>query len=178
MNAIVVYFSRAGSNWVEDNVANLKVGNNEIVANYIHSKVGGDLFKIETSRKYTDEYYKATEEAKEEKNNQERPEVLNLPENLDKYDTIYLCYPIWWGTCPMAVFTFLEHYDFASKTIIPFCSHEGSGKSESVDDIKKTCPNAIIKDYFETRGYKCQTLIKDNVLQNEINNWLEKTAEQ
>ena len=172
MSNLIVYFSRAGSNWVEDGVANLEVGNNEIVAKYIRDKVGGDLFKIETSRKYTDEYYKATEEAKEEKNKQARPEVLNLPSNLDKYDTIYLCYPIWWGTCPMAVFTFLEHYDFTGKTIIPFCSHEGSGKSESVDDIKRTCPNAVVKDCFETRGYKCQNLQNDADLQKSIDVWI------
>ena len=176
MGSLVVYFSRAGSNWVEDGVANLEVGNNEILANYIQKQTGSDIFRITTDRKYTDEYYKATEEAKAEKENGERPNVLNLPDNLDKYETIYLCYPIWWGTCPMAVFTFLEHYDFSGKTIIPCCSHEGSGVATSVDDIKKICPNAIVKDCFEVRGYKCQNLKNDSSLQQTIDDWIKQTA--
>ena len=60
-----------------------------------------------------------------------------MPKDLDGYDEIYLGYPNYWGTMPMAVYTFLEHYDFAGKTIHPFCTHEGSGLSDTVKDIRK-----------------------------------------
>lgn len=73
-----------------------------------------------------------------------RPEVLNLPENLDAYDEIYLGYPNYWGTMPMAVYTFLERYDFTGKTIHPFCTHEGSGLAGTVQDIRKAAPGAAM----------------------------------
>lgn len=46
-----------------------------------------------------------------------RPEILNLPQDIDQYDEIYLGYPNYWGTMPMAVYTFLESYDFTGKKI-------------------------------------------------------------
>ena len=73
-----------------------------------------------------------------------RPEVLNLPDDLDAYDEIYLGYPNYWGTMPMAVYTFLEDYDFAGKTIRPFCTHEGSGLSRTVRDIQTAAPGAAV----------------------------------
>ena len=65
---------------------------------------------------------------------------------MDSYDVIYIGYPNWWGTMPMAVFTFLESYDFSGKTIIPYCTHEGSGMGSSERDIKKAlseCKGAV-----------------------------------
>jgi flavodoxin len=57
---------------------------------------------------------------------------------------IFLGYPNWWGTMPLPVFTFLEDYDFAGKTIIPFCTHEGSGMGRSEKDIARICPQASL----------------------------------
>ena len=59
---------------------------------------------------------------------------------------------IYWGTMPMAVFTFLEHFDFSGKTIKPFCTHEGSGLGSSVEDIRRTCPGAEVKEGLAVRG--------------------------
>ena len=174
MSAIVVYFSRAGSNWVKDGVKELSVGNNEILAKYVQKQIGADIFKIETKRQYTNEYYKATEEAKEELKQNARPELVEYPENLDKYNTIYLVYPIWWSTCPMAVLTFLEKYNLEGKTIVPLCSHEESGVANSVEDIKKSAKGAIVKEAYETRGYRCQNLENDKEIQDEIDKFLQK----
>ena len=66
MASAIVYFSRAGNNWVNDGVANIEVGNTKLLSRYIQKQIGGDLFEIKTKKTYTDEYYKATEEAKEE----------------------------------------------------------------------------------------------------------------
>ena len=68
-----------------------------------------------------------------------------MPESIDEYDTIILAYPNYWGTMPMAVFTFLEAFDFTGKTILPLCTNEGSGMGGSERDIKKTCPGADVK---------------------------------
>ncbi len=74
---------------------------------------------------------------------------------------IYLGFPNYWGTLPMAVFTFLEHYDFSSKTIIPFCTHEGSGMGSSISDIKQLCPTANVKSGLAVHGGSVQQSKKD-----------------
>ncbi|MBP3869032.1 MAG: flavodoxin, partial [Solobacterium sp.] len=81
-----------------------------------------------------------------------RPELVSMPESLDAYDTIILAYPNYWGTMPMAVFTFLEAYDFSGKTILPLCTNEGSGMGNSERDIKATCPGATVKNGLSITG--------------------------
>jgi flavodoxin len=87
---------------------------------------------------------------------------------MESYDVIYLGYPNWWGTFPMAVFTFLEAYDFSGKTIIPFCTHEGSGMGGSERDIKKLCPGARVEKGLPIKGGSVQGAEK------EISSWLQK----
>lgn len=70
---------------------------------------------------------------------------MELPENLDTYDEIYLGYPNYWGDMPMAVYTFLEAFDWTGKTIYPFCTHEGSGLSGTERNIACTCKGADVK---------------------------------
>ena len=171
MKSIVIYFSRAGSNWVNDKVANLETGNGEFLAKYVQKITKSDIFQIKTKRKYTNNYHTATKEAKVELEENARPELIEYPENLSDYEKIYLIYPIWWDTCPMAIVTFLENYDLTNKTIIPLCSHEGSGVANSVKDIRKHT-NASVREAYETRGYKCQNLNQDTKMQTEINNFL------
>ncbi|MFX0102487.1 MAG: flavodoxin, partial [Candidatus Hodarchaeota archaeon] len=79
-------------------------------------------------------------------------ELLNNIADMGTYDLIFLGYPNWWGTMPMAVYTFLESSDFSGKMIVPFCTHEGSGLGRSVKDIKKCCPRAEIKNASPFRG--------------------------
>jgi Putative NADPH-quinone reductase (modulator of drug activity B) len=75
---------------------------------------------------------------------------------MQEYDTIILGYPSWWGTMPMAVFTFLEQYNFSGKTIIPFCTNERSGLGSSIRDLKKLCPKANILAGVSIYGSKAQ----------------------
>ena len=78
--------------------------------------------------------------------------MLNLPDDLDAYDEIYLGYPNYWGTMPMAVYTFLENYDLSGKTIHPFCTHEGSGLSRTERDIQKAAPGAVVTPGLAIHG--------------------------
>lgn len=86
--------------------------------------------------------------------------------NLDEYETIFLGYPNWWGTFPMAVFTFLESYDLSNKTIIPFCTHEGSSFGRSLRDLKRIYPQVEILEGFSVRG----SSVKD--AQKDVEKWL------
>lgn len=141
---LIAYFSRAGENYVNGSVRTLPVGNTEVVARMVAEITGGDLFHIETARPYASDYTECTEEAQEEKRANARPELAALPESVDGYDTVILGYPNWWGTMPMGVYTFLESFDFAGKTILPFCTHEGSGLSGTERDIARACPEATV----------------------------------
>jgi len=148
---LIAYYSRKGQNYVNGGIVNLSVGNTEVVAKKIQSIKGGDLFHIDTIKPYPIDYMQTTEVAKVELRQKARPELNDSVKNMDDYDTIYLGYPNWWGTFPMAVFTFLESYDFAGKTIIPFCTHEGSGMGGE-RDIKKLCPDAKVLSGIAIRG--------------------------
>ncbi|MCA6071761.1 MAG: hypothetical protein LE168_05285 [Endomicrobium sp.] len=72
--------------------------------------------------------------------------------NIDSYDMIFFSYPNWRGTMPMAVFTFLEEHNLAGKTIVPFCAHGGSYFCESINDVKKLCPNSAVLEGLAVRG--------------------------
>lgn len=143
-NILIAYFSRAGENYVNGAVRSLAKGNTEVVAEMAADITGGELFRIEPVRTYAADYTACTEEAAEEKRTGARPELTRLPESIDGYDTIILGYPNWWGTMPMAVYTFLEAFDFSGKTILPFCTHEGSGLSGTERDIALACPTADV----------------------------------
>ena len=149
---LIAYYSRKGQNYWNGSIKNLPKGNTEIVAEMIQQTVGGDLFEIETVKAYPVDYTECTEVAKEELRNQARPELKAYPESIDGYDVFFLGYPCWCGTMPMGVYTFLEHFDFAGKKIVPFCTHEGSGMGGSVNQIKKVAPGATVLDGLPIHG--------------------------
>ena len=150
--ALVAYFS--------------KTGNTETIANMIAKQTGGELFKIETAAPYPDDYDETVDIAREEQDNDARPELSTHVEDMSQYDVIYLGYPNWWGTMPMAMFTFLEEYDFSGKTIIPFCTHGGSALGRSESDIAALAPDATLLEGFAVSGSAV-----DNA-QADVEEWL------
>jgi len=140
-NILVAYFSRKGQNYVNGEIVNLPIGNTEVVAKMIQKITGSGIFHIDSVKHYPIDYTETTEVAKAELSANANPELTNHFKSMDTCDVIFLGYPNWWGTMPMAVYTFLESYDFSKKTIVPYCTHEGSGIGSSERDIKKICPN-------------------------------------
>lgn len=122
------------------------LGNMQYMAMTIQEAIGGELFRIETKEKYPLEHETLVNQAKEEQNEEVRPELATHIENVEQYDIIFWGYPNWWGDMPQPLYTFLEEYDFSGKTIIPFNSHGGSGFSNTIEEIKKLQPNATVKD--------------------------------
>lgn len=122
------------------------LGNMQYMAMTIQEAIGGELFRIETTEEYPLEHETLVNQAKEEQNEDARPELATHIENVEQYNIIFLGYPNWWGDMPQPLYTFLEEYDFSGKTIIPFNSHGGSGFSNTIEEIKKLQPNATVKD--------------------------------
>ena len=144
MAKLIAYYSRADENYFGGAYRVIPVGNTERLAKKMAELTGADLLKIEQKQPYSADYQTCIAEAKRDKQANARPELVGLPENLDAYDEIYLGYPNYWGTMPMAVYTFLEQYDFTGKTIHPFCTHEGSGLSNTEADIRKAAKGAAV----------------------------------
>ena len=122
------------------------LGNMQYMAMTIQEAIGGELFRIETTEEYPLEHETLVNQAKEEQNEDARPELATHIENVEQYDIIFLGYPNWWGDMPQPLYTFLEEYDFSGKTIIPFNSHGGSGFSNTIEEIKELQPDANISD--------------------------------
>ena len=116
MAALIAFYSRAGENYFGGAYRRISVGNTEKVAEMLADLTGGELYKIEQAEPYSDDYKTCVAQAREDWQKNARPAVLDLPDDLDAYDEIYLGYPNYCSTMPMAVYTFLEHYDFTGKT--------------------------------------------------------------
>ena len=149
---LIAYFSRADENYFGGAMRYVKIGNTEIVVNGMKEMIEADTFKIEMKNPYSPVYMTCIDEAKKDLRAKARPELVSMPASIDEYDTIVLAYPNYWGTMPMAVFTFLENFDFSGKTILPLCTNEGSGMGGSERDIKKTCPGANVKSGLSVTG--------------------------
>lgn len=149
---LVVFFSHAGDNY---SVGNIKVGNTKIVADYISELTGADQFEINTSKYDGMEYAALTELAKKEQQNGELPPFEGEPGDLSQYKTVFIGGPVWWGTYPQVMFTFLKKYTkkLEGKTIIPFTTHEGSGLGSCVKDLKTELPNSTITGEFSIYGH-------------------------
>ena len=149
---LIAYFSRADENYFGGAMRYVKVGNTEIVCNLMKDMIDADSFKIEMKEPYSPVYMTCIEQAKQDLRSGARPALAAMPESIDGYDTVVLAYPNYWGTMPMAVFTFLEAFDFTSKTILPLCTNEGSGMGGSERDIRRACPGATVKGGLSVTG--------------------------
>lgn len=166
MAELIVFFSRKDENYVNGGLKMLETGNTEVAAGIIQELTGADMFKIEPQQAYSKDYNECIAQAQSDQKRNARPELKTYPKSMDSYDVLYLGFPNYWGTMPMAVFTFLEHFDFTGKTIRPFCTHEGSGMGSSIQDIQKLCPGAEVGKGLAIRGGNAISS------RNDIKKWL------
>lgn len=152
-NSIVVYFSQTGTT--------------RPLALKIAEMTGSDVYEIVPEVPYTDadiDYGNNSSRANREQNDDSaRPAIAGEPIDLSGYDTVYLGYPIWWGTIPRIIQTFMDTYDLSGKTIMPFCTSHSSGIGSSVSAIRQYCPNAEVKDGYRGSG---------QINEDEIKQWL------
>lgn len=137
-NVLIVYFSRTNTT--------------ERAANLVHEQMGGDLFEIQPAQAYPDSYSATTERAQREISQGTLPEMAGDVENFDNYHTIFIGFPIWWGTTPPVVNTFMNAHGFSGKTVIPFCTSGGSGIGGSLADINRYCTGAFVLNGRDLTG--------------------------
>ena len=151
---LIAYFSR--------------VGNTQYIATLIQRATGGDLFLIETEEKYPADYDATNRQGAKESTENSRPKLASHIENMDEYDTVYLGFPNWYYGMPMAVYSFLEEYDFSGKTMIPFVTSGGSGFSDAISEIQSIQSDATVL----SEGYKVTHSKVSDVTFEDIEEWI------
>ena len=141
-------------------------GNTRGIAHEIQKQTGADLFEIMLVHPYSTSYNTVRMQAQEDQHRQARPEIQDPPASIAEYDKILLGYPNWWASIPMPIATFLESYDFAGKTIVPFCSHGGGRFGQSLTAIAKLAPNAVLGEGLSVHYSGGGTLAED------VSKWL------
>nr|WP_320145716.1 flavodoxin [uncultured Anaeromusa sp.] len=151
---LVVYYSRSGQT--------------REIAKQLQVQTGGDLLEIETVEPYPQDYAAVVQQSKQEIEANYKPDLKTKAENIASYDMIFVGSPIWWGTIAPPVVSFLVGNDFSGKTIVPFVTHAGSGVAQSVEDIKKLCPQAQVLNGLAIEGNKSKAV------NEEIAQWLSR----
>lgn len=164
-NILVAYFSLADEQY---EVGVIEKGNTEIVAEIIAEKTGADLFKITATTEYPTTYNGLLDISRKEES--DPPELAENVTNMADYDMVFIGYPIWWGDLPTIVKVFLESNDFSGKTVIPFCTHAGSGLSGTQQSVENVCSGAEVKNGLAVRGSTAQN--DHSAAENAVNNWL------
>ena len=155
---LVVYFSATG--------------NTESLAQTIAEVTGADIYEIVPEEPYTSEDLNYSNDgcrANQEMNDPDaRPAIAGGIENMDEYDTILLGYPIWWGTMPRIINTFLDTYDLSGKTIMPFCTSGSSGITASVSSIRSICADSDVTDGMRGTSSTSEAQVEEWLAENGV----------
>lgn len=138
-------------------------GNTKEAAEKIQSLTGADLFEIKPANEYPKDYNAVVNQAKQEKADDVRPELVSLG-NVKAYDILFIGTPVWWYTMASPVKTFLSANNFEGKIVAPFCTHGGGGASSTYTDIQKLAQGAEVKE-----GY---TSYENSANIEEIGKWI------
>lgn len=178
-NILIAYFTWAENTHVENpdavdvdattSASVLLPGNAGQNGGWIQERTGGDLFSIVVTEPYSSDYDECLDRAADEKAKNARPELKNHLENMEDYDIVFLGFPNWWYTVPMAIHSFLEEYDFSDKTIIPFVTHGTGGLASTIEDIKGNLPDSA--NVLEPIGVYREDVDKS---QPAVNEWLDQ----
>lgn len=119
------------------------------IVSRINQFIQTEVVEIKTVKNYSKDYNTVVKEAKEELLKHERPDIATKIPDMKDYDILIVGFPNWWGTCPMAVLSFLKQCQLSGKKIYPFVTHGGGGCGRSTADIKAECPHAEVAESFD-----------------------------
>lgn len=174
---LIAYFTWAENTYVADSASVdvdattsasvLMPGNVGLLAQWIQEETGGDVFSIVTEEPYSSDYDTCLNRAIEEHDSGARPAITGHVDNMADYDIVFLGFPNWWYSCPMAILTFIEEHDLSGKTIVPFCSHGTGGFAASLQDIGAALPDdcTVLTEFGAYRPEVAQS-------QDELLAWL------
>jgi flavodoxin len=149
---LLAYFSRAGENYYYGGRTQLAVGNTEVLASKIAQSIQCDVHRIVPVDPYSEDYEETRDRNVQEQRADARPAIANPLASIASFDTILLGSPIWNVRTPMILSTFVEQFDFAGKTVVPFVTYAVSGLGTTVRDYAASCPGATIGEGLAVQG--------------------------
>ena len=149
---LVTYFSFPENDGVDASTGASRIladgkmkGTTEYVAKVIADATGADVFQIKAVLPYpSTTHKKLIDYAKKYAENKTYPKVADKIADFNSYDVVFVGSPNWWYDMPMVIYALFNEYDFSGNTIVPFCTHGGSGFSSSVQTIEKLEPKAKV----------------------------------
>ena len=127
-------------------------GSTKQFAEIIHDKVGGDIAELKPATPYETGYKELMSFSKKEVDEKTLTPFMHLDVDVDKYDTIFVGYPMWWYSYPPIVKNFFKTFEMKGKTIVPFNTHEGSGDGGTHREIAHDLPNSKVLKGLAIRG--------------------------
>ncbi len=122
------------------------MGHTKVMAGYIAEALGADTYEIVPVEPYPEGYDDCCDQALAEQRDDVRPALAGDLPDVSGYDTVFLGCPIWWGSEPMVVRTFLDAVDLSGKTVVPFTTHGGSGLGNVPANLQARVPGATFVD--------------------------------
>jgi flavodoxin len=160
-----------------------RTNNTKTIAEYIHSRVGGKMVALELLKPYPKNYQATVEQVRKENETGFLPPSKTSIADIADYDIIFLGFPTWGMQLPPPMKSFLNQYDLAGKTVIPFNTNAGYGVGSGFQTIKELCPNSKILEGFSIEGgleKEGKLLViqgeKGKKAQAKVNTWLKKIA--
>lgn len=128
-----------------------QTSNTQQVAKLLQEKTGADIDSIALEQPYTGDFGQTITRCQEEMAQGITPAIKPLSHDVAAYDTIYLGYPVWFGTYAPPVAGLLSSVDLSGKVVIPFCTF-GSGGNTSIDQLKAKLQNSTIPAWYGVRA--------------------------
>ena len=128
--SVVVYFSQTGAT--------------KKLAQVIKDARHADEFELQLVKPFPSTYDSTIAEVRAERESKQWPALVNAKLDVDKYDTVFLGYPIMFGTFTPPIYTFLEANDLSGKVVVPFCTYGSGGRKASSEELKTLEPNANV----------------------------------
>lgn len=178
---LIAYFGRYGNTNFKKNVdattsasivkdGKKRRGTTEMLARLIQKETGGDLFRIQTKKKYPAGYNKVIDQNHKELDEDYIPKLKKKVKNMKQYDVVFIGYPIWAEDVPQAIKSFIKEHDLKGKTIIPFCTHGSSGSSGTYSKIRRLCSGSDTISGFSAGEEK----VKAKSTKKRLKTWLKK----
>lgn len=159
-DTLVIYYSQSPEEITDEQEKSTYKGNTQIAAEVIQQALNCDIFRVELDESSTNKMYHSSK-GKLSKMTDTRPVLKNYLEDISGYKNIFVCGPNWYRTFPAAIFTAVENLDFTDKKVICLITHEGSGVSECVRDLRRVCRGASFGQSFDAIGSDVQEYVEN-----------------
>ena len=141
-------------------------GNTRVIAGQLRRELPADLFEILPAAPYPEDYEETVAQARRERDAGIRPALKAEVPDVAAYDTLFLGFPIWGGTAPPVVRSFLASHDLSGKTVRPFITHGGYGLGDSLAVVQRHAPRAALAPAFSMQADQ------ERRTMNEVRDWL------